>query len=192
MASTPRMLNKFTRPPSGQYTYELDGQCVAGRTYYEFAARVTDLHNRLGKPLTEDVDIAIARYLCPQLPDGYCSQASQVKMLSMDSVKAIAGPYFLKNMEPRDITEARLSICANCPCNSRSVCLSCTGLDTWMRTNFRNRRDRLPQDAGVGICVCAETLASVVATVAYDAAEPVWNNTPDTCWRKANVGRPKS
>jgi hypothetical protein len=188
--TSPRLLNKFTRPPSGQYTYELKGQCVAGRTYYEFAARVTDLHARLGVPLTEDVDIAIARYLCPFLPDGYCSTPSAVKMLSIDDVKSKAYPYFTKPMEPRDKVEARLSICANCPCNSRSVCLSCTGLDTWIRTNFRQKRDRMPQDAGVGICVCAGTLASVVATVAYDASEPVWDKTPDTCWRKANVGRP--
>jgi hypothetical protein len=189
MAAPLRLLNPFTRPPSGQYEYSIGDQCVTARSYYEFTHRVVELHNRLKVAMTEDVDTTIARYLCPRLPDGYCSQPSAVKMISIDAIKAKAYPYFTKKIEPRDTIESRLSICANCPCNSRSVCLSCTGLDSWIRLNFRSQRDRMPQDAGVGVCLCAETLAAVVATVAYSADEPVWNNTPDTCWRKANVGR---
>lgn len=175
--------NKFTKPPEGVYTYDLLGECVSARTYFEFAARVADLHKRKNVP-APDVDRTIAEYLCPRLPDGYCTKPSAIKMVSIQEIKDKAQQYFKKPVLPRDSIEKRLGICANCPCNSRVICLSCTGLDTWIRVNFRNQRDRLPLDAGVGVCTCAETLAAVVASVEYDGADPVWPTTPDNCWRK--------
>lgn len=177
------LMNKYTRPPGGLYSYEFEGQCVTARTYAEFSAKVLDLHKRVGKPIVGDVDRVIAEYLCPRLPDGYCSKPSAVKLLSIDDIKSKAYVYFTKPVLPRDTIESRLGVCANCPCNSRTVCLSCTGLDSWIRVNFRNQRDRLPLDAGVGVCTCAGTLAAVVATVDV-SGEAVWPNTPPVCWRK--------
>ena len=64
----------------------------------------------------------------------------------------------------------------------RTVCLTCTGVIDWTVRSFGGRRPRLPEDRMSGMCGCAETYESVVASV--DPRElPVWDGVPGSCWR---------
>lgn len=179
--------NKFATPPGGLYVYELNGQVVSHRSVLMMEALIRELHAKFGIPLTKAPEYLLAEQMCPQLPNGFCSKAVGIRRYDINECRANALPYYTKPMATRDVIEQRLAYCVSCPKNDRMICLTCTGLIDEVKRGFGGRREKLPQDAAVSVCLCAKTLGAVVSSVEYTADDPVWEGTPDTCWRKKNV-----
>ena len=169
----------MSTPPGGEWFFEHGGERVSAPTWFTFLPKLKGLmarHGLKGAPL----DVAAA-YMCPHMPSWFCD-AGGVKVTSSERARENARQYFRMHVSnPRDIA-ARLAACAACPMHRRTVCLTCTGVIDWTVRSFGGRRPRLPEDRMSGMCGCAETYESVVASV--DPRElPVWDGVPGSCWR---------
>ena len=169
----------MSTPPGGEWFFEHGGERISAPTWFTFLLKMKDLmarHGIEGTPL----DVAAA-FMCPQMPEWFCTSGG-VKVTSSDRAKANAKPYFgMYVSTPTDVA-SRLSACARCPRHQRTVCLTCTGVLDWIARSFGGRRPRLPEDRMSGICSCAETYESVVASV-DPRGLPEWKDVPDCCWR---------
>lgn len=175
--------NKFATPPGGMYVYELQGQVVQDRSILMMEQKIRDLHDKCGVPLTMAPEYLLAEQMCPQMPMGFCSKPVGIKRYDINECRENARFYYTMPMTTRDVIELRLGTCVQCPKNDRMICLTCTGLIDEVKRGFGGRREKLPQDAAVSVCLCAKTLGAVVTSVDYPADMPVWEGTPATCWR---------
>lgn len=166
-------------PPNGEYVFEHGGERIAARTWIEFLPLMKGLMARQG--LTGSPVSLAAAYMCPFLPDWFCTSGG-VKTVPMDSARKAASPLFKLHVVTPAETVRRLEACRACPCHSRQVCLTCTGIASWILSSFGGRRPALPDDRISGICTCAGTFEMAVASV--DERElPAWTDVPDCCWR---------
>jgi hypothetical protein len=167
-------------PPGGEWFFEHAGERISDRTWPGFLSKMISLMDRHGiQGLPRDV---AAAYMCPHLPDWFCTSGG-VKTVSTDKAREIAAPYFIKHLTTYPEIMRRLDICRKCPRHNRNVCLTCTGVLDWIIRSFgEKRRKRIPEDRLSGICTCAGTFESVVASV--DRSElPEWKDVPENCWR---------
>lgn len=167
-------------PPGGEWFFEHGGERVSDTSWPRFLPKLLDImrrHKLTGAPR----DVAAA-YMCPHMPDWFCT-AGGVKVTGADSARKAAQPYFSKHLVPYNVMIQRLAKCRECPRHSRSVCLTCTGILDWIGRSFGSRRTSLPDDRLSGICTCAGTFESVITSV--DSKElPEWSDVPECCWRK--------
>ena len=166
-------------PPCGEYFFEHSGERVSARTWREFLPKMRGMiakYKLVGTPL----DLA-AQYMCPQLPSWFCT-AGGVRDTPVDVARKEARPLFAKHVvAPQEIAR-RLAVCQTCPRHKRTVCLTCTGIASWIRESFGGRRPPLPEDRMSGVCGCADTFEMALASV--DARElPEWKDQPAKCWR---------
>lgn len=172
----------MTPPPGGFFFYELNGERVQARLWPDMEPMVRALmqkHGVVGSPAA-----VVSEFMCPSMPDWYCSGPNLRHVLRIPEIRENAGPYFHKQIVPFDVVSRRLRCCQQCPKHTRNFCLTCTGLSDWIMVSFNNRRTRVPEDQASGTCECAKTLEAVIATVDYADSDPVWDGVPDTCWRK--------
>ena len=167
-------------PPGGEYFFEHGGERVPARHWHEFLPKLKDVmarHGIGGTPL----DVAAA-HMCPHLPSWFCNSGSAARDFPADRARAAARPYFaMQAVTPSEIAR-RLAICRSCPMHSRTVCLTCTGIASWILASFGGRRPSLPEDRLSGICRSAKTFEMAAASV--DARGlPEWDDVPDCCWR---------
>lgn len=182
-----RFSSIHTRPPGGEYFYELDGEAVASRDRFEICRKVRDLHERKGRPLTGDGFQQVMNYMCPRLPDGFCVRPSKVVRLGIDDVKARTATLFRQRLAMSDDIEARLAACVSCEANTRrGFCVDCSGILQWMYRNFGESRPPVPADRAAGVCVADRVLAAAGASVAARPLTP-GAEYPAGCWRLKEV-----
>ena len=173
--------SKFVPPPGGEYFFQYGGDSFRTRSYDEAVRKTQEIMQKHG--LSGYPPGVLAEFMCPHMPDGFCTKNFGNRVFTLDAQRSEAISYFSKPLVAFDETERRLSKCMQCPKHSRTFCASCLGVPEWIRSGFRNARRILPVDKFVGTCTCAGTFASVVASVRTDAL-PVWRETcPDSCWR---------
>lgn len=186
-APRPRFKTPTNIPPvsDGKYHYELDGEHIKERTTTAMRFAVRDLRTRHGLPTIGDPIDYVAEYMCPTLPDGWCTTPSKVKIMRADEVKANTVPFFSKPVETFDVADKRLIRCVNCPAHDRTLCVTCTGLVGWVSRNIGGgRRPRLQADDASGVCSACGALSAAIVCSRYSEDEPVWENAPATCWRR--------
>lgn len=175
-------------PPGGWFFYEVNGEHVQARTFLEIAPKVRALMNKYG--IKDTAEAAVASYMCPRIPNPgrYCRGAAVPAAHVVPHV-AIANslPYCKRRVVPFDQIERRLRICAACPHHKREWCPTCTGHVSAMMSAFGGRRKPLPEDTLAGVCQKAKAYEHAIASVDFEEGEPVWEGTPDTCWRKTGV-----
>lgn len=179
----PRFKSLFSRPPSGCYEYGLDGVVVSDRYKAGICAKVRSLRASKGLDTLGDGFAYVMEYMCPSLPDGFCTTPSPVKVLQAEEIKTRTAALFRLPCATFDDVNSRLSVCVSCPKNIvRGFCLTCTGLLTWIYRGYGGRRPPCPADAATGACACDRMLTAAVATAASfpltDGAE-----YPAGCWR---------
>ena len=170
-------------PPTGAYEYALGGDVVASISRTEICSKVKEIRDRHGLPTIGDGFAYVMEYMCPRLPDGFCTTPSTVKYLQADKVKLRTIPLFSLPCATADVVDKRLMACVACPHNiKRGFCVTCTGLLTWVYRGFGGRRPGLPGDQATGACAVDEVM--VAAAVSVDGA-PLRENVvyPPGCWR---------
>lgn len=178
-----RFKSLFSTPPSGCYEYGLDGAVVSDRYRSGICAKVRDLRASKGLETLGDGFSYVMEYMCPSLPDGFCTAPSNVKYLQAEEVKARTMTLFSLPCATLDVVSRRLSVCVSCPKNIvRGFCLSCTGLLSWIYRGYGGRRPACPADVATGACACDRMLTAAVATA---AAFPLTEGAgyPEGCWR---------
>ena len=170
-------------PPTGSYEYECGGVFLSSKSRIEICNKVSDLRRSQGLPVVGDPLRYVMEYMCPRLPDGFCTGASSIKNLRADEVKAATARLFPLPCVPVDEIERRLSVCLTCKKHvTRGFCMGCSGLIDWIYKGFGGRRNRLPPDSATGVCPCS--LELVAASAAVDRPQTADASYPDGCWRK--------
>ena len=174
---------KMSSPPGGVYEYAVGDKIVTDRYMSGIAAKAKALRIEAGLPAEGDCFRYVMDYMCPRLPDGFCTTPSTVKYLQADKVKLRTIPLFSLPCATADVVDKRLMACVACPHNiKRGFCVTCTGLLTWVYRGFGGRRPGLPGDQATGACAVDEVM--VAAAVSVDGA-PLREDAvyPPGCWR---------
>lgn len=180
----PRFKTQDAFPPSGYYEYSEGGQTVSARTRTAIATLASDLRRRLGLPTVGDPFRYVMAYMCPRLPDGFCTERSDNTYIKAAEVRSATARLFGSKTVTTDEIERRLSICLRCPSHvTRGFCMGCSGLLEWVYKGFSGMRPKLPPDPATGVCRVSLELVAASAT----ADLPKSDGYPDGCWRKAEV-----
>lgn len=183
-----RIPSTRTAPPGGKwiwgdaenYVEDVDYNAAVTRIALAAGCRWGDAERKL-----ED-------YMCPRIPD-FCTRRDGTRAPRPDGAKRRlmltrlyenARPYVAKPDVPADEIIRRMEVCAACPKRRREFCMACAKACTAVYDMFGGRRMKLPGDAKSGVCGCAETFDMVVASVDYRPEDPVWEGTPENCWRR--------
>lgn len=177
--------SRFIPPPGGEYFFEYEGESFRTRDYEDAIRKTRDIMARHGRA-TAYAPSVLAEFMCPYMPDGFCTKNYGNKRFTVDEAREAAMPYFKLPVVPFDEIERRMLVCQRCPKRSRTFCVSCLGVLPWMQSLFRGARRLMPIDRYSGVCGCAGTFDAVVSSVDAEAL-PAWKEEPpDTCWRKTS------
>ena len=171
-------------PPGGEYFCMAGYERIACPDWHRFRPVVEEFmakHGVSGSP-----ESFVAACMCPYMPDWYCRGVFGSRPVRMDEARRGAEPYFPRPVVAFDVVQRRLARCESCPRHSRSFCMTCTGILPWLCGRFGGRRVKVPEDTLAGMCECARTFASVVASVEFGEEEPCWEGIPETCWRNGD------
>ena len=185
MGAPPRFRSINATPPGGTYEYAVEGSPpVTSRSRLEITQKARNLRLSRGLPCIGDGFSYVMEYMCPGLPNGFCTSPSTVKQANIHDVKRRTMTLFGKRMLPVDEIQRREEICIACPVHQRrGFCPSCTGLHTWVYNGFGGRRPPIPHDIACGACPEDSYLVTASASVA-DLPETPGANYPEKCWRK--------
>lgn len=185
MAGVPRFRGVYNTPPTGFYEYEVLGKRIQSRSRLEACMMVSNLRNDLGLPVVGDGMSYIMEYMCPRLPDGFCSHPSEIKRLAVDDVKKATAALFPMRVAASDVIETRLVTCSACAEQTRDgFCVDCNGLLDWVYRGFNGKRGALPPDRALGVCKCDGVMTAAGASVeGLPLKEGV--KYPEGCWRIA-------
>jgi hypothetical protein len=171
-------------PPGGCYEYSLNGETVTSLNVFDICAKTRHLRSKHGLETPGDGMRYVMEYMCPGLPNGFCTTPSTVKQVKAEKVKANTALLFSQISAPMDVIEKRMEACVECPQHTRrGFCVDCTGLLDWVYRGYQGLRGKLPADRALGVCLCDEVLAAAGATV--DSRPLVTGiEYPEKCWRK--------
>lgn len=170
-------------PPIGCYEYECGGEYVSSRSKREICNKVSALRKALGLPVHGDPFRYVMEYMCPRMPNGFCTEPSAVQTIKGDDVKRVTARLFDQPCVTSDEIERRLTVCMSCGGHvTRGFCMGCSGLIDWIYKGFGGRRGKLPPDSASG--VCSYSLELEAASASVDRPQVPGDAFPDNCWRK--------
>jgi hypothetical protein len=176
-----RFLSQNSSPPGGVYFFELNGERVQSKSKVEICARVKMLYYGQGYPVPHTPFDVIMDYMCPYMPEGFCSGTGPHKnMLSISKLQENTRALFGRPVATPVRIRERLQTCIRCRCNSRAECPSCVNLAEWVIEKL-NTRSRIPADELVHVCVPAGAMVS--ALVSIDDPGDIPDGCPERCWR---------
>jgi len=180
----PRFKSINATPPGGMYEYSLNGRLVRSRSRIDIARQVKYLHHKAGLPVLGDGFPHVMDYMCPHLPNGFCTEPTKIKSAQVHEVKQRTQTLFGMRLLPADEIQRREEICIACPKHQhRGFCPSCTGLHTWVKAGFGGHRPDIPHDIACGACPEDNYLITASASVA-DLPETEGADYPENCWRR--------
>ena len=171
-------------PPAGGFFYELNGEKVTGRFFCDIEPKVRALLRKYNR--TETAEEAVAGYMCPRIPEASWMCTGGFTKAKIQPSEALRNSTVIsegREVVPFDEIERRRRACMACPMHTREFCVTCTGHMERIMLLYGGRRQRVPEDAGSGICRCAKAYEAAIASVEYGKDEPGWEGSPDTCWR---------
>lgn len=176
-------------PPGGVFFYqdpENGVPLLQDKTNLEsLLSKVAQAYTAAGKPAPEPLRAHVEDYICRHVPRGFCLGRYP------ENHPIFLTPHVLKDRcqelarktprraDPGTVL-SRMNICGPCPANSKSFCLSCTGLTDWALRLAR--RTKIGQDEAMGVCTHAKIMVSLLVSLDPIASEP-GENCPETCWR---------
>lgn len=175
-------VSQFVPPPGGKYFFKYRNEAFETDSYADAIDRVRGILRKYGMQHLSAAT-ALATYMCPFMPDGFCTENYGNKVFALDKQWETAQRYYKLPVVAFDEIERRLAVCSTCPRRNRTFCLSCGGGLQRIRAGFGGARRILPADQFTGTCLCAGTFESVIASVEKDAL-PEWDEAPPpNCWR---------
>lgn len=179
--------NRWVTPPGGCYEYGIGGDVVTAKKSHEIEILARELRRKHGLSTDGDMLMHVMDYMCPQLPDGFCTKPSTVTSVKSDEVKHNTALLFPGRCATPDVIERRETVCVECPKHTRrGFCVDCTGLLDWVYRGFNGKRGRFPADRALGVCLCDKVLAAAGATAAERPLVP-GAGYPDNCWRLSDA-----
>ena len=170
-------------PPGGCYEYAIGDDVVVSKNRFEMLRKVAELRTKHGLPTVGDGMKYLMEYMCPRLPDGFCTKPSAVKSYRVEEVKRDTAGLFTAMLAASDDIERRMEVCVACPSHTtRGFCVDCNGLLEWLYRGFTGRRGRLPADKVLGVCYPDGVMAAAGASVACRPLK-AGAEYPSTCWR---------
>jgi hypothetical protein len=176
-------------PAGGCYEYGIGDEIVTAKDRAGICRQVHLLRRKHGLETSGDGFRYVMEYMCPRLPDGFCTSPSHVKYLHAGEVKERTARLFALRCATSDVIERRMETCVACDRHTRNgFCVDCTGLLQWIYRGYAGRRGQLPADRALGVCLCDEVLAAAGATV---AERPLTEGVayPAGCWRVAKPAK---
>ena len=167
-------------PPGGKWFWE-DGEVLFESPSYH---TVVDLIRGyfLKKGVTKDATVALAEYMCPRMPIGFCRGDFGPRRATVQELVKNTERYSGMPLETIDVVQRRLNICSHCPKCDHSLCVTCRGIDKFVYGMFQGRRMKLPEDRSSGVCTCTGAFTMAAASVCYDGPLGL-GEAPVTCWR---------
>lgn len=177
-----------TVPPGGVFFYSDPENNVAPvQNRGSLSSLIRDVraaYVSANRPCPEPLGRIVEDYICRHVPPGFCmgtTNLPRARTLTPQETKANTQRVAISygRADPGTIRR-RLAICGVCSENTRTLCLSCTGLTDWaVRLAGRTR---VAQDDSMGVCACDKVLVSLLVSVGMPAAAPD-GVRPETCWR---------
>lgn len=174
-------------PPGGKWFWGDDDHYVESTDYAEAVSRITAaIRCSWG-----DAERKLLDYVCPRV-EGFCLKRDAAEgtfkrvpktKRTVEELLKNAQPYTTRPDAPANEIMRRMEVCTKCPKWERTFCLGCAKVCSAVYEIFKGRRMKLPGDVRSGICCCADTFDMVVSSVDYRPDDPVWEGTPETCWR---------
>ena len=136
-----------------------------------------------GKPAPEPLVDVVEAFICEHVPRGFCVghySGTPVFSLTPQAVKekSTMDAASYGRVDP-GTTKARMAICGSCAANSKSLCMSCTGL-----TAFAVKlagRTQIAMDDSLGICRHDRIMVSLLVSLKTPTASP--DGRPGNRWR---------
>lgn len=146
-------------------------------------AKVREAYAATGKPAPEPLAAIVEAFICEHVPRGFCVgqySGDPVYFLTPQLVKekTKAAAASCGRVDPGTV-KSRMAICGMCKDNSKSLCLSCTGLTAWA-VNLAGRTE-IAMDASLGVCRQVSILVSLL--VSLKGLPPTSGERPENCWR---------
>ena len=181
-----RFRSRDATPPTGCYEYSVGGETVTSRSRMGISGMALALRAKHGLESVGDGFSYVEEYMCPFLPNGYCTEPSTVNPVRIEEVKVRTAAVFGMTCATSDVISERLAICAACPGHvTKGFCMgSCSGLLEWIYKGFGGRRGRLPADFGMGVCPHDLMFVVALATLDFSNYPPRRGEAyPSGCWR---------
>lgn len=176
-----RFKSLFSTPLSGCYEYGLDGAVVSDRYKSGICAKVRNLRASKGLQTAGDGFAYVMEYMCPSMPDGFCTAPSKVRYLQAEEVKARTMTLFPLPCATVDVISRRPSVCALLP-KPYSRVLPVLYRPVADLSRYGGRRPACPADSATGARACDRMLTAAVATAASFPLTPDVEY-PAECWR---------
>ena len=147
------------------------------------ASRVRAAYVTAGKTPPEPLHAIVEAYICEHVPRGFCVgqyKGSPVEFMTPQVVKerSRAAATSCSRVDPGTV-KSRMAVCGQCPANSRTLCLSCTGMTEWAVTLAG--RTHIAMDDSLGICKHDRILLSLSVSLKGLPLNP--DGRPEKCWR---------
>lgn len=174
--------NTMSAPPGGEWFWEDKETFIHSPSYSDVIDAIRRRFREKG--VSRDPAEALAEYMCPRMPRGFCRGAfarmkSEPKV--SDYVNATIRKCLGRDVEDVATIQRRLEVCDTCPKCRRPTCVTCRGIDKAIYKVFEGRRAVLALDPRSGVCSCDGTFTMGVASVRQDGS--ALEGAPDTCWR---------
>ncbi len=145
--------------------------------------RVRAAYMTAGKPPPEPLHSVVEAYICEHVPRGFCVgqyKGAPVDFMTPQVVKenTRAAATSCGRADP-GTTKMRMAVCGQCPANSRTLCLACTGLTEWAVKLAG--RTQIAMDDSLGICKFDRVLLSLLVSLKGPPPKP--DGRPEKCWR---------
>jgi hypothetical protein len=195
-----RFKNKAVVPPGG-YAYKDpdDGYVSQAATLDQLCMMVSRHRSANGMEVPVNLPEIVEDWICNQIPDSLCTGADAVvrtvsgRTITMTAAQAsttqILHQWRKHNRRTvsKDELARRARICSECKNNtSRSACLSCQGLNTWVKQWVGG----CPMEKQLFVCASNAAMNIAQVHVPLDAlkeitSDSVLNVSPPNCWKHA-------
>ena len=175
-------------PPGGVFFYKDDANgipLIQDKINLEsLLVKVADAYEKAGKPAPQPLRAHVENFICEHVPRGFCIgtyPANTPEFLTPQIVKRRSLEFANARPTRADpgTTLSRMRVCGACPANSKTLCLSCTGLTDWAVRQAR--RTKIGQDDAMGICLHDKILLSLLTSL--DLTPVDRGDRPENCWR---------
>ena len=175
-------------PPGGVFFYKDDAHGIpllqSKSSLDALISMVEAAYLKAGEPAPQPLKAHIENFICENVPRGFCIgtyPANVPEFMTPQTIKRRSLELAQASASRADpgTTLSRMRVCGACPANSKTLCLSCTGLTDWAVRQAR--RTKIGQDDAMGICLHDKILLSLLTSLNLASAER--GDRPENCWR---------
>lgn len=190
----PRLKYPHMEPPGGwRYKDVKTGMLIFGSNKTDLILKCKEHRRANNLPIPDNFDAYVERYICLNIPpelvlgltdDHVVSEEAMTKFNVTQKTDEflLAWKQSGQKLVPQEAADLRASTCLNCSHNSKSVCLTCQGLDVWIGGWTGQRKT--PYDKHLFVCSCDGVILYAGVHADYRYGKGVY---PENCWKRENI-----